>query len=116
MDHRALFLLLLMICFRYSNCDITIIEDTGNSLKVAFNDVLIICHNCGDSQDELVPLMKVGIGSFEGSEHIGNWILNDTEDSSIDLDLYSYGKSGLLNRKLNRYFIVNTFNKILYND
>ena len=106
MDHRKIFLLLLMLCFRYSNCDITIIEDTGKSLKVAFNDVLIICHNCGDSQDELVPLMKVGIGSFEGSEHIGNWILNDTEDSSIDLDLYAYGKSSLLSRKSNRYLVM----------
>ena len=101
MDQKALFLLLLMLCFRYSKCDIAIIEDTGNSLKVAYNDVLIICHNCGDSQDELVPLIKVGMGNFEGSEHIGNWILNDTENSSIDLDLYSYGKSGLSSGKLN---------------
>ena len=90
MDKSISYFALMLLMFTTSKCDISIIEDTGKSLKVAYNNVVIICHNCGD---ELVPLMKVGVGTFAASEHIGNWIVNDTEISSIGLDLYTYGQS-----------------------
>ena len=81
--------LLMVQLFAISKGEISIIEATDASFKVAYNDVLIINHH---TADELTPLMSVGIGSFDGSEHIGNWILNDTEVSNIGLNLYTYGK------------------------
>ena len=81
--------LLIVQLFTISKGEISIIEATDASFKVAYNDILIINHH---TADELPPLMSVGIGSFDGSEHIGNWILNDTEVSNIGLNLYTYGK------------------------
>ena len=95
MDKAFSLIFLVILMFTRSKCDISIIEDTGKSLKVAYNDVVIICHNCGDTENELVPLMKVGVGSFDASENLGNWIVNDTEISNIGLDLYTYGESML---------------------
>ena len=81
--------MLMVRLFAISKGEISIIEATDASFKVAYNDVLIINHH---TADELPHLMSVGIGSFDGSEHIGNWILNDTEVSNIGLNLYTYGK------------------------
>ena len=90
--------LLIVQLFTISKGEISIIEATDASFKVAYNDVLIIDHYTSDDlPDAENHLMRVGIGSFDGSEHIGNWILNDTEVSNIGLkDIFGQGGCGFI--------------------
>ena len=70
-----------------------IIEDTGKSFKIAYDDVVIIDHNVNDPDNEFFPVMEIGIGSFDASEHLGNWKINDTVFQMMALDLYELGKN-----------------------
>ena len=70
-----------------------VIEDTGKSFKIAYNDVVIIDHNVKDPDVEFFPVMEIGIGSFYASEHLGNWKINDTVFQMMALDLYELGKT-----------------------
>ena len=70
-----------------------IIEDTGKSFKIAYEDVVIIDHNVKDPDNEFFPVMEIGIGSFDASEHLGNWKINDTVFQKMALDLYELGKN-----------------------
>ena len=70
-----------------------IIEDTGKSFKIAYDDVVIIDHNVNDPENEFFPVMEIGIGSFDASEHLGNWEINDTVFQKMALDLYELGKN-----------------------
>ena len=80
-----------------------IIEDTGKSFRIAYDDVVIIHHNVKDPDDEFFPVMQIGIGSFDASEHLGNWKINDTVSQIMALDLYELGK----NYKLLAFILYN---------
>ena len=54
--------------------------------------MLIISHNVQDPELGWYPVMEVGVGEFEASEHLGNWQINDTINQKLALDLYNLGK------------------------
>ena len=85
-------LCLTSLFFQNVFCKIEIIDDTGKSFKIYYNDVLIISHNVKDPELGLYPVMEVGVGEFEASDHLGNWQINDTVNQKLALDLYNLGK------------------------
>ena len=85
-------LCLTTLIFQNVNCKIEIIDDTGKSFKISYNDVLIISHNVEDPELGLYPVMEVGVGEFEASDHLGSWKINDTINQKLALDLYKLGK------------------------
>ena len=85
-------LCLTTLIFQSVNCKIEIIDDTGKSFKISYNDVLIISHNVHEPELGLYPVMEVGVGEFEASDHLGNWQINDTVNQKLALDLYTLGK------------------------
>ena len=88
-----IFLALSNTISRTVESKLEIIEDTGKSFKIAYEDVVIIDHNVKDPDNEFFPVMEIGIGSFDASEHLGNWKINDTVLKKMALDLYELGKN-----------------------
>ena len=85
----SVYLLLGLTLFTFGMvvCKIQVIDDT-QYFRIYYNDVLIIYHNI-----ESFPVMEVGVGNFEASDHLGNWKINDTVSNKIALDLYELGKA-----------------------
>ena len=88
-----IFLALSNTISRTVESKLEIIENTVKSFKIAYEDVVIIDHNVKDPDNEFFPVMEIGIGSFDASEHLGNWKINDTVLKKTALDLYELGKN-----------------------